>query len=168
MQWRRSFTKKNGDIRKRFEQWGVPKEIREELGLDDGSKCTLSVRIGAYSTRPTERVLTSGGEFRLPKDVAEGLRLRATAKPKAEIVFEICRAPMSHPMSLDRARKKAISEGAFDPTDDSDARDRVAALIARRQGQPAFRKRLLDAYGNRCAISRCDCPYDLEPVINFA
>lgn len=162
MKWRRFSRKKNGDIRKRFDQWGIPKEIREKLGLEDGSRCTLGFQIGAYSPRPTERVVTSGGEFRLPKDVAEGLRLRATANPEAEIVFTICRAPISHPVPLDRARKKAISDGAFDPTDDKDARERVAALIARRQGQPAFRRRLLDAYGNRCAISGCDCADALE------
>ncbi len=40
MQWQRSVVKKNGDIRKRFEQWGVPEEIRRNLGLHDGDKCT--------------------------------------------------------------------------------------------------------------------------------
>lgn len=162
MQWRRFSRKKSGDIRKRFDQWGIPKDIREKLGIKDGIKCTVGFQIGTYSQAPTERVVTSGGEFRLPKDVADKLRLSATADPDAEIVFTICRAPMSHPVPINRARKKAISDGAFDPTDDMDARERVAALIARRQGQPAFRRKLLNAYGNRCAISGCDCADALE------
>ena len=45
---------------------------------------------------------------------------------------------------------------------DYDARIRVLAEIARRQGQPAFRARLLAAYGGRCAITGCDVPDALE------
>lgn len=163
MQWQRSVVKKNGDIRKRFEQWGVPKEIRRKLGLDDGSKCRLTARLGTYSLEPKTYVLTSDGEFRLPKDIAEDLRLRATATPKAEIVFDIhVEEPTPQPLPLLKARKKAFEEGAFDPQDDDDARERAATLIVKRQGQPAFRKKLLKAYNNRCAISRCDCPDALE------
>jgi Fe2+ transport system protein FeoA len=162
MQWQRSIIKKNGDIRKRFEQWGVPKKILRELGLVDGSKCTLTARLGTYSLKPIARILTSGGEIRLPKDIAEDLRTRATTTPEAKIVFEIYQEPTPQPLALDKARKKAIQDGAFDSLNDDDARERVAALIVRRQGQPAFRKRLLKAYNNRCAISRCDCPDALE------
>jgi predicted restriction endonuclease len=70
--------------------------------------------------------------------------------------------PMLQPAILNNARKKAIEEGAFDPQNEKDARERIAALIVRRQGQPAFRSKLLKAYNNRCAISGCDCPDALE------
>lgn len=160
-QWRRSISKKNGGIRKRFEQWGVPSAIRKELGLSDGSACTLSIRLGTYSVGPRVYILTSGGEFRLSKDMADALRERALAKPGAEIVFEI-QTTTSQNVALDNARKVALEEGAFDPQNEIDARDRVSAVIVRRQGQPAFRKKLLKAYNNRCAISRCDCPDALE------
>jgi hypothetical protein len=48
------------------------------------------------------------------------------------------------------------------PDSDYDARIRVLAEIARRQGQPAFRTRLLAAYGGRCAVTGCDVPDALE------
>jgi hypothetical protein len=48
------------------------------------------------------------------------------------------------------------------PGSDYDARIRVLAEIARRQGQPAFRTRLLAAYGGRCAVTGCDVPDALE------
>lgn len=48
------------------------------------------------------------------------------------------------------------------PDTDSDSRIRVIAEIARRQGQPVFRSRLLAAYGGRCAITGCDVPDALE------
>jgi len=48
------------------------------------------------------------------------------------------------------------------PDSDYDARIRVLAEIARRQGQPAFRARLLAAYGGRCAVTGCDVPDALE------
>jgi bifunctional DNA-binding transcriptional regulator/antitoxin component of YhaV-PrlF toxin-antitoxin module len=163
MQWRRSVVKKNGNSRRQFSQWTIPKPIRKKLGLNDGSTCTLTARLGTYSLKPRAYVLTSGGEIHLPKDISEDLRLRATATPKAEIVFDIqVEGPMPQPVTLDKAREKALEEGAFDPQNDEDARDRVAALIVRRQGQPAFRKKLLKAYNNRCAISSCDCPDALE------
>jgi hypothetical protein len=63
---------------------------------------------------------------------------------------------------LEKARRKALEEGVFDPKNEEDARERTEALIVRRQGQPEFRKKLLEAYNNRCAISGCDCPDALE------
>ena len=48
------------------------------------------------------------------------------------------------------------------PDSDYDARIRVLAEIARRQGQPAFRTRLLAAYDGLCAVTGCDVPDALE------
>lgn len=56
----------------------------------------------------------------------------------------------------------AVREGMFDPADITDARERVTAGIIRRRGQPTFRKDLLDAYGNSCAITGCNLPDVLE------
>jgi hypothetical protein len=36
-QWRRPVTKSNGEFRKQFLQWMVPKKIKEALGLKDGA-----------------------------------------------------------------------------------------------------------------------------------
>jgi hypothetical protein len=56
----------------------------------------------------------------------------------------------------------AATEGAFDPLNLIDAREKTIASIVRRQGQPVFRKRLLKAYGRHCAISDCNCADALE------
>jgi len=104
--WQKWVEKPNGEIRKRFEQWAVPKKIRTRLGLDDGSKCTLTIRPGTYSMEPLERVLTSNGEFRLPKKIAEDFRARATANPKAVIVFEIYHGPMQKPATLSNLHRR--------------------------------------------------------------
>lgn len=55
-----------------------------------------------------------------------------------------------------------VSADGFDPASVSDARKRVLVALAQREGQPAFRKKLLAAYGNRCAISGCDLLEALE------
>jgi predicted restriction endonuclease len=163
MQWPRSVVKNNGEIRKRFEQWGVPKRIREKLGLDDGSECTLSARLGTYYVVPRPYLLTSDGEFRLPKKIAQDLRAEAMSNPAAEIVFNIqVKDQRQQSLKLEKARSKALEEGAFDPQNYADARELASRLIVLRQGQPAFRKKLLAAYNNRCAISGCDCPDALE------
>jgi putative restriction endonuclease len=54
------------------------------------------------------------------------------------------------------------ASGAFDPTSIEDARRKTFAAIVVRQGQPAFRKALLDAYEGRCALTDCDVEEVLE------
>lgn len=44
----------------------------------------------------------------------------------------------------------------------ADARRKLMALIVRREGQPAFRKQLLDAYDKKCAVSECQVEMLLE------
>ncbi len=50
----------------------------------------------------------------------------------------------------------------FDPKNDKDARERIATSIARRRGQPKFRKDLLNAYEGKCAITGCRVEAILE------
>jgi hypothetical protein len=60
------------------------------------------------------------------------------------------------------AEVQLAQEGAFDPTGIKDARTRILSSIVRRQGQPAFRRRLLSAYNRRCAITGCSVESVLE------
>lgn len=60
------------------------------------------------------------------------------------------------------AQREAADRGDFDACDTADARKRVLAAIVRRQGQPAFRRALMAAYGGRCAITGCEEPATLE------
>lgn len=50
----------------------------------------------------------------------------------------------------------------FAPDSIVDARQRIIAAIISRQGQPEFRKRLLEAYIGRCAMTGCDAVEALE------
>ena len=56
----------------------------------------------------------------------------------------------------------ATDSGFFSPEDLPDARERVAASIVRRRGQPEFRQKLLEAYAGRCAVTGCDVQEVLE------
>jgi predicted restriction endonuclease len=56
---------------------------------------------------------------------------------------------------------------AFDSKNLKDARKRVLASIVRRQGQARFRKRLLTAYDQRCAITGCSVTALLEAAHLF-
>jgi hypothetical protein len=58
--------------------------------------------------------------------------------------------------------EKSFADGSFDTVGVSDARRRVLASIVQRQGQPAFRKRLLAAYGCCCAVTGCGVESVLE------
>jgi hypothetical protein len=59
-------------------------------------------------------------------------------------------------------RQVLQQSGEFDPTSEKDARQRIIAAVVRRQGQPAFRGRLLRLYGGRCAMSGCNVRSVLE------
>lgn len=50
----------------------------------------------------------------------------------------------------------------FDPADIEDGRRKVLAKVARRQGQPKFRRSLLAAYDGQCAITGCPVEAVLE------
>lgn len=64
---------------------------------------------------------------------------------------------------LGRAQENlAVSTGIFDPGTIVDGRVRIIATIVRRRGQPEFRRRLLEAYGGRCAITGCEAVEALE------
>ena len=58
--------------------------------------------------------------------------------------------------------RELISAGAFEPSGLVDGRSRAIRAIVNRRGQPEFRRRLLEAYGGRCAISDCNAVDALE------
>jgi hypothetical protein len=63
---------------------------------------------------------------------------------------------------LKRDAEHADSEGEFEPGNTTENQDRVLRAINLRRGQPDFRRKLLKAYGGRCALSGCNCQDALE------
>lgn len=63
---------------------------------------------------------------------------------------------------LGRAAREFDELGEFDTSNPEDARRRVLASIVRRQGQPAFRRLLLEIYDGACAFSGCTVPEILD------
>ena len=53
------------------------------------------------------------------------------------------------------AQAETMAADDFDPAGSDGLRERELRSIARRRGQPGFRKKLLKAYGAACAISGC-------------
>ncbi|WP_437609777.1 HNH endonuclease [Sorangium sp. So ce834] len=51
--------------------------------------------------------------------------------------------------------KAADAAGEFEPDGVQDARTKTIGAIVRRQGQPAFRRKLIEAYDGRCAVTGC-------------
>ena len=82
--------------------------------------------------------------------------------PKVSLVLHLEPEGATSDEFLGEAERLAVAEGAFDPTNVQDARDRILASIVRRRGQPEFRQKLLGVYGGRGAISDCDCVDALE------
>lgn len=57
---------------------------------------------------------------------------------------------------LEQQRHFVDESGFFLPETVEDQRDLVLASVVQRQGQQEFRRALLQAYGNRCAITGCN------------
>lgn len=75
---------------------------------------------------------------------------------------EMYRFPCQSDDLVVSATRHLIEERYFDPENIEDARIRVIASIVRRQGQPEFRRQLLDAYSGRCSITKADVAEALE------
>ena len=63
---------------------------------------------------------------------------------------------------LTRVAAAAVAAGQFAAAAGSAERERVLRSVVDRRGQPAFRARLIDAYGGRCAVTGCDAVAALE------
>ena len=68
---------------------------------------------------------------------------------------------------LEREAREQETREPFDPSDVEDGRKRTLRQIAQRQGQRAFRRSLLNAYGGRCALTNCEVPETLEAAHIF-
>ena len=62
----------------------------------------------------------------------------------------------------DAAALKAGKSGHFEPSDLTDAREKMMAAIVRRRGQPAFRRKLLKVYRETCVITGFNVAAALE------
>jgi hypothetical protein len=65
-------------------------------------------------------------------------------------------------LSASREAELETTVEPFDPADIEGGRRKVLSLVARRQGQPKFRRDLMVAYEGRCAITGCPVEAVLE------
>ncbi|MEG2962078.1 MAG: hypothetical protein RR860_05250, partial [Janthinobacterium sp.] len=63
---------------------------------------------------------------------------------------------------ISQVQKELEENYAFDASNEEDARKKRLISIALRQGQPKFRRALLDAYSSQCAVTKCKIPAILE------
>jgi hypothetical protein len=85
VEWRVWFTKRDGSLRKQFRSWSVPTFAH---GVEDGDQLDLRADYPGGVFAGSVRV-TSGGEFNLPKAVADAVSVVAAAVPDSCIVFRI-------------------------------------------------------------------------------
>jgi hypothetical protein len=88
--------------------------------------------------------------------------LRSNCDFKPLVAGGLSQPLTQHTDELEQIRAEKEQEGAFSPSDLEDARKRVLASIVLRQGQSAFREKLLAAYLRSCAVTGCDVVQALE------
>jgi hypothetical protein len=98
-----------------------------------------------------------------PADLPEGLLAESKGiRPASTTFLARFQVPTKTLIDIlaDEAKKGEVAP--FDPKNPADGRRRVVAAILQRLGQRQFRRRLLAAYGQRCAITRCSTLWVLE------
>jgi hypothetical protein len=119
-----------------------------------------------FSAKWTDR--ENGRPARHFKDEYRELFVRRGTSPysyfiNGDLYEVVCRVLLElDPIGLAETVDELEREGAFDRTSRDDARRWDLRAIVIRQGQPRFRRELLNAYGGRCAITGCDAAPALE------
>ncbi|ONN70633.1 HNH endonuclease [Pseudomonas oryzihabitans] len=83
----------------------------------------------------------------------------ASASNRFGVAIRLVSDPVEQAIKL---AEEAERVAAVDFADIADSRSRVTAEIVRRRGQPAFRRALMVAYHEACAITGCSLPAVLE------
>ncbi len=91
MEWKLSVTRPSGKLRKQFSSWTIPKTIRDLLSVHDGMVCLVKMNLGEFQFVFKPKI-TSGGEFRVPNQVANKLKTLATQDTEKHIIITIDRS----------------------------------------------------------------------------
>ena len=170
---------------KRFEDEGLWRSGRYEI-TEVGGKCKLVRRkdghvVGEYRDRVTAMAKAdedSGCGYIAPREE------RATWEPgdappdgtewtaEKRETTSAQKVKEKQPTNVQKTELGRVSaaledEGYFEVQNLEDERTKTLREIAQRQGQSQFRKKLLAAYGGRCAITGCDAEAALEAAHIF-
>ena len=93
MKWEPKLYTSDGERRKQFSTWSIPKTIREEHGISDGLTVKITFILSDLEVTGRYKV-TSGGEFRLPKAYSSEVEKAVLSNEKKavlsnNIVFKI-------------------------------------------------------------------------------
>jgi hypothetical protein len=107
------------------------------------------------------RLSTSKGFAPFAKELPQGFTQKGIAPATDKLLAGFNLAPSTLLNSFEEHLAE-VPVDAFNPANIADAREKTFGLIAKRQGQSAFRQLLLTSYNNRCAISAAATPWVLE------
>lgn len=112
-----------------------------------------------YATFAYLNRLSQLGPNAVPKELLSSPKGISTAPPALLSAFNI-----PAPTMVETFAEQDVEEfdEPFNPANINDGRQRVFAAIVRRLGQQAFRNKLLSAYSNQCAVTRCTTEWVLE------
>jgi predicted restriction endonuclease len=95
--------------------------------------------------------------------VIQGFSVLSDSKSQAVLALvDLQSASSSGEKELEQLRGTTLALEAFDPSSETEGRKKILASICQRQGQPEFRRKLIAAYGGRCAITASDALQTLE------
>lgn len=152
-------------------------QIAEAVGIQSGVKTLRKmvkdgqIKLGGFNRSGTQlymaksRSINNTTKREPSRNVRElgGVKFKSTSKTSdvrqkgSAQLAEDTKSPQLNASEMTKFRvsieKELVQLSEFDPTDNEDARKKTLRTIVLRQGQPKFRKKLLEIFSNRCAIS---------------
>lgn len=121
----------------------------------------LVIRVGTcfYAAFSTLKKLSRLARSTIPEGLLSGAK---GIRPVSAEFLAGLHIPTQNLLSALTESMQRLSTEPFDPKNIQDGRHRIMAAVIRRLGQQSFRRKLLQAYTGRCAISHCDTLWVLE------
>ncbi|MEU4644779.1 HNH endonuclease [Micromonospora sp. NPDC023814] len=176
-------------VNERGPQWGDDRSVWEYFTTTEGvvdwqlassyHQIAPGDRIWAYATEPIGRLVAGGvvwdepyqqtgsdkPEWRVPirwdHELTRFLLADVHAVPGV-LATSVRRVRGMRPEEAERLAAVLDGRRAPEPEGLPEGRRRRLAEVTARQGQPGFRRRLIEAYGGRCAITGCDTEVALQ------
>ncbi len=121
------------------------------------------IGVNSLGVRSADIERRKGGDLSFEQAVKQSSQLVSNAdQPGLEHIAASSAANAGNEAELARIAADLENLAAFDPLSIEDARRKTLTATVLRQGQPAFRRSLLDAYERRCAVSDCETVQVLE------
>lgn len=99
-EWSVQVRKNDGNFRRQFKRWNIPASLRQRIGIADGDTLQIEAKIKHRTLFRQTVKITSGGEFDVPGDIADGIFRHSKQHKASRIRFSASKVERNHILHL--------------------------------------------------------------------